>query len=892
MSTSEGTADRNKANALLKPWAREAQEILDHFSVSPGKGLSDSQVKEARKKFGPNLLKKAERRSLWSILMNQVESLVVIILAAAGAVSFVLGHWLEGSAIVVALLINTVIGFFTELNAVRSMEALRELGKVKTTVRRKGEVVEIPAEKIVPSDIVLLESGDIVSADLRLVESSKLQADESTLTGESEAVTKSTSPVDEDSPLAERSSMLFKGTSITRGTGEGVVTATGMETEIGNITSLTQQAEEEKTPMEKRLDNMGHRLIWATLGVMAVVAVIGLLAGRNTVLMLETSVALAIAAIPEGLPVVATLSLARGVKKMARNNAVVNGLSSVETLGSTTFIFSDKTGTLTENRMTVEEILVASGKFQLDAESVDIDDLVREALKVGVLCNNASTEKESDRKSRGDPLELALLESGARFGISRKELVKSIPEEREVSFDPEIKLMATFHKDGENLLVAVKGAPEPVLEICSRVRTLQGCEELDRERVEKWLSDNEEMASRGLRVIALAEKHEASLEADPYKELTFLGLAGMLDPPRDDARRAIEDCGKAGIKVVMVTGDHPGTALNIGRRLGLASESSRVLNGGELKRISEDREGRKEDIIGIPVFARVSPAQKLDLIKMHQKAGQIVAMTGDGVNDAPALKKADIGVAMGKRGTQVAKEASDIILKDDSLSTIVVAVHQGRIIFNNIRKFIYYLLSSNAGKIMSVSLASLFRVPLPVKPLQILFLNLVTDVFLALALGVGGGEADIMDKPPRGSDEPVLTGGRWLGIAVYGFLIALTVLGALITGRSLLGMSPDEAVTFSFVTLGLASVFHALNMRGAGTGIFHNEIITRPHLWGAMAFCVLLLVAAVYLPGLSRALGTSPLSLKHWGLACAIGLLPFAGGQIIKGFSRLEPLGP
>jgi len=876
-----------------KHWTKEPQSVLTAFSVTLEKGLSQSQVQKQRSAFGPNQLKKAKKRSVLSILIDQVESIVMIVLAAATAVSLLLGHWLEGIAIGVALLINTLIGFFTEWRAVRSMEALRELGGVETKVRRESDVQEIPAEEVVPGDIVILESGDIVTADLRLVKASKLQADESTLTGESEPVTKSVSVLPENTPLADRKNMLFKGTSVTRGTAEGVVTSIGMDTEVGKITSLTEQAEEEKTPLERRLNQMGKRLIWATLGIMVVVAVIGLLAGRDTVIMLETAVALAIAAIPEGLPIVATLSLARGVWRMVQNNALVNRLSSVETLGATTVIFTDKTGTLTENRMKVKEIRTAFGKMDMDEKKHPKSALLKEILKIGVLCNNADLEADDpQQKPRGEPLEIALLEAGIDQDIQRNDLLESLPEKKEVSFDPENKMMATYHQKNRDYLVAVKGAPESVLDKCTRIKTESDTESFDEPEKKKWMSQNKDLASQGLRVIAVAEKKVSSLDKDPYEDLIFLGLVGMMDPPREDAKKAIERCKKAGIRVVMVTGDHADTALKIGEYMGLTSKSSQVLEGRDLESFQGGKDHQGEEIIRTSVFARVSPSQKLDLIQVHQDAGEIVAMTGDGVNDAPALKKADIGVAMGKRGTQVAKEASDMILQDDAFSSIVLAVQQGRIIFNNIRKFIYYLFSSNVGKILSVSLASLFSIPLPVRPLQILFLNLVTDVFMALALGVGKGTPEVMTQSPRDSKEPILTSGRWLGIVVYGFIMSVVVLGAVVMGDLFLGMGTEKAVTFSFITLGFASVFHAFNMRNTESPILNNEITRNPSVWAASGFCLFLLVGAVYVPGLSDALQTSGLNLWQWGLALGLGLFPLLMGQIIKSIPQLKSLGP
>lgn len=874
-----------------QPWAQEIRDILHYFSVEQKEGLNREQVKKQNIKFEPNKLKQAKKRSIFSILANQVKSVVVAVLAAAGAVSFILEQVLEGIAIVVALLINTLIGFFTELKAVRSMEALRELGKVKTKVRRSGKINEIPAEDVVPGDIMILESGDIVTADIRIVDSSKLQGDESALTGESEPVTKSKDPVDKRAPVAERTSMLYKGTSVTRGTAEGVVVATGMDTEIGKITSLAEEAKEEGTLLEKRLNRMGHRLVWATLGIIVLIATTGYLAGRDIFIVLETAIALAIAAIPEGLPIVASLSLTRGVWRMVQNDALVNKLSSVETLGATSIIFADKTGTLTENRMKIKKIQTSSGTTDTDDKKIKDNALVREALTIGVLCNNAVFAEESGEQSMGEPLELAFLEAGFLLNIKRDDLLKSMPEKKEISFDPEIKLMGTFHQKNKEYLVAVKGAPEAVLEICSKVKTNKNTVELETGKRKEWKNISENMASEGLRVIALAEKTVKTTEEAPYENLTFLGLAGMMDPPRDEARQAIEKCKNAGIRVAMVTGDHAETAVKIGESMGMDFQLSQVMKGQELKQISNEIKKYTEKVVNTKIFARVSPAQKLELIQIHQDAGEIVVMTGDGVNDAPALKKADIGVAMGKRGTQVAKEASDMILQDDSFATIVLAIQQGRVIFSNIRKFIYYLLSSNAGKILSVALASFLTVPLPIRPLQVLFLNLVTDVFMALAIGFGSGNPEIMDNPPRAREEPVLTSKHWIGIVVYGLIISLVVLGALFAGLTWMEMETEKAVTFSFVTLGFASIFHVFNMRKTGTNFFRNEITGNPFLWVAAVISLGLLIAAIYLPGLSDALRTVPLNIGHWIWALAFGLIPVFIGYFLKTMSKFEAFG-
>ena len=888
--------------AVSRPWARPPDDIVESLDVSPDTGLNPSEVKTRRKEFGPNRLRAPETRSAWSILASQFKSLIVALLAAAALVSFLFGELIEGVAIAVVLFINAAIGFVTELRAVRSMEALQELGTVDAKVRREGRVQVLPAEELVPGDVVVVEGGDVVTADLRLIEASKLQADESALTGESVPVGKQVQSADEDAPLAERSSMLYKGTAVTRGVGEGVVLATGMDTELGRISSLVEQAEEEETPLERRLEQLGRRLIWATLIVGALVIVSGILAGKEVFLMIETGIALAVAAIPEGLPIVATVALARGLWRMARRNALVNRLSAVETLGATQVIMTDKTGTLTENQMTATRLLLDGDTFEITGEGLDTDGefrrdgrtmdpaenaLLRQALEVGVLCNDASLRQSDDDKkasSVGDPSEVALLVAGAKAGLDRKQLVDETPEVREVAFDPDIKMMATVHESDGQYRVAVKGGPEAVLDVSSTIRRGAEERELTDEERTRWLDRNEELAGEGLRIFALATKTSESKDVDVYEELTFLGLIALLDPPRADVRPSIESCQDAGIDVVMVTGDQPSTAVTVAQAVGLVREDSspEAVLGQEIKKTEQMSDQERRALLDSRIFARVSPEQKLDLIAIHQDAGAVVAMTGDGVNDAPALKKADIGVAMGQRGTQVAREASDMVLKDDAFSTIVVAVEQGRVIFNNIRNFVIYLLSCNVAEIMVVSAASLINAPLPILPLQILFLNLVTDVFPALALGVSEGDPAIMDKPPRDPEEPVLTREHWVSVGGYGLAISLSVLGSLALGLNWLGLERQAAVTVSFLTLAFAQLWHVFNMRAPGSGFLRNDVTENRFVWGALALCTALLLAAVYLPGLSDVLRTTSPGARGWAVVASMSLLPLVAGQVVK----------
>jgi Ca2+-transporting ATPase len=887
-----------------KVWALPWEEVTKALDVALEEGLHSAEVKKRTKLYGPNRLREVEAQSAWSILFSQIKNLIVVFLLAASGLSFAFGEIVEGVAIAAVIIINTVIGFITELKGARSIEALRKLGDVVSRVRRGGAVQEVPATGLVPGDIVVVEGGDIVTADLRIVSASRLQADESVLTGESVPVEKGVDPVAENTPLAERTNMLFKGTVVTRGSGEAVVVGTGMDTELGEISSLVEKTEDEITPLEKRLNQLGHRLIWLCLVIAAFVAGVGIAVGKETFLMIETAIALAVAAIPEGLPIVATIALARGVWRMARRHALIKRLSAVETLGATRIIFTDKTGTLTENRMTLTRLALSSGEIELGTLSGGSEKLLAqkgplpsssgrnilvEALEVSALCNNASLDgkgPDSATKATGDPLEVALLVAAEKAGIHRKALVEEMPEVREEAFDSETKMMATFHSKGEAYRVAVKGAPESVLAACSKVLMDDGAQEMSEEGRNRWLAKNVELAADGLRVLALATKWVDRANENPYENLGFIGLVGLLDPPRIDVKGALELCQKAGIRVIMATGDQAVTARNIALAVGLVDDcEAQVIQGKSLASTEVLSEERRRELLQTPIFARVSPKQKLDLIDIHQKNGSIVAMTGDGVNDAPALKKADIGIAMGQRGTQVAREASDMILTDDAFPSIVHAVEQGRIIFGNIRKFVLYLMSCNISEILSVTLASMANAPLPILPLQILFLNVVTDVFPALALAAGEGVPGIMERPPRDSKEPIMTRSHWLAVIGYGTLITVSVLGALALALFWLNMEQSRAVTVSFLTLAFAQLWQVFNMRDSRSDFLRNEITRNRFVWGALLLCSVLLLMTVYVPGLSHVLKVSNPGLAGWTVVIVMSLLPVFIGGIYRVFA-------
>ncbi|PAU95563.1 ATPase [Aliifodinibius salipaludis] len=870
-----------------QPWALDIADVLGVLEVDSKHGLSSKQVRQRQQKFGPNQLRKHKKRGIVEILINQLKSIIIVLLATAALFAFWLGEYVDGWAIVAVIVINTVIGFFTELRAVRSMEALFKLGKVSTRVRRAGKIIEIDAEELVPGDVVIIEGGDIITADLRIIKQSKLQSDESALTGESLPVSKQGDAVAEDTVLAGRDNMLYKGTAVTRGSGEAVVVSTGLDTELGAISSLVEEADQEQTPLEERLDKLGYRLITITLIIALFVVGSGIWAGKELFLMVETGIALAVAAIPEGLPIVATIALAKGIRLMARKNALVNRLSSVETLGATGIICTDKTGTLTENKMTVTGFYLSGDRdISLSEHKMSDNSDLRLALEVGVLCNNASLYHQ-EKGGTGDPLEIALLEAAKKAGLVIDELPSKYPEIREEAFDADVKMMATWNKkkDGE-YRVSVKGAPGAVLDVCSSVMVDGEVQPLQKKDREQWEELNLELGREGLRMLAFAVKTVDTIEGNPYEELTLIGLVALSDPPRSDVKPAIFRCQQAGIRVVMITGDQKATAESIAESVGIDLNNREAIHGRDLPDIAglEMDSPETNEIYHTSVFSRVSPSQKLDLIELFQKKGQIVAMTGDGVNDAPALKKADIGIAMGQRGTQVAQEASDMVLLDDAFSTIVSAIEQGRVIFNNIRRFIYYLMSCNVSEVMVVAMATIIGTALPILPLQILFLNLVTDVFPALALGVGEGEAGIMQKSPRSPEQPILGRSEWIGIAGYAFIITLSVLGSLFIGMEYLLLSADKAVTLSFLTLAFAQLWHVFNMRSSDSGFWNNTITTNNYIWAALLLCTGLLFVAVYVPVISDVLKVTPPTVTGWGVVFIMSVIPLLVGQLWKGY--------
>lgn len=851
-------AGASQAPEAAAPHAAPVTQILGFHGVETAAGLAHEEASQRLERYGPNRVAGAPSVSNLAILVAQLVSPVVWLLAAATVLSVVLGDMAEAIAILVVLALNTAIGFVAEQRAVRSMEALRRLDVATTRVRREGSVGTVPVHEVVPGDIVLVEAGDRVPADMRLVDASRLAADESMLTGESVAVDKTVAPVAPDTPVHDRTPMLFKGTAVTTGSAVAVVTATGPTTEIGRIATLALSAGGGRSKLEERLTVLAHQLIWLTLVLAAAVAVIGIASGESVTGMVEAAIALAVAAIPEGLPIVATLTLARGMLRMAGENALVRTLGAVETLGATTVILTDKTGTITENHMSVERLVGLGGEL-------DEGPLRDRALAIGVLCSNA--DLGAGGTSTGDPLEVALLEAAEEAGVDIAALRRDRPRLVEHAFDPAIRMMATVNRRDEGTAVAVKGAPEAVLGAATLVATDEGAIPLGAAERATLQTAMDELAHGGLRLIALAETAGEIDASDPFHDLTFVATAALRDPPREDIPAAIAACHRAGIHVVMVTGDHEETARAIARSVGLA-----------------DR-GR-----GPSVHARVTPEEKLKLVAAFQDAGETVAMTGDGVNDAPALRQADIGVAMGIRGTDVAREAADIVLLDDAFSTIVTAVREGRVIFDNIRRFCIYLLSCNLGEILLIALALLMGLPLPLSPLQILFLNLVTDVFPAFALAAGRGDAKVLDAPPRPPSEPILARRQWIDVALLGFTIGVSALAAFWAALAWLGATHEAATTVAFLTIGLAQLLHVLNMRDVRDGWFANQVTKNPYVWGATVMSIGFFALALWLPGLRDVFGLVVPTGSQWLLVVGASLVPVIVGQALLAIKRARGL--
>ncbi len=860
----------------INPHAIEPEAVLTALHSDAANGLTSTEAQK-RLKNGANKIEAKKDKSIWLIFLSQFKSPIVWLLVFAAGLSFYFGELLDGIAILIVILINALIGFYMEYQAERSMNALKKLSAVPAKVQRNGKLEEINAEEIVPGDIIYIEAGDMIPADGRIFKASQVQIDESALTGESLPVEKQTDKLHGDTTLAERTNMLYKGTFSTKGNGFMVVTTTGMDTELGNIARMVQSADQAATPLEKKLENFSKKLIWITVGLVVVIFVAGLLNGQKFLEMLETSIALAVAAIPEGLPIVATMALAQGMMKMAKYNVIVKKLSAVETLGGTNVICTDKTGTLTQNKIEVNKIVTP-------ADNIEALEIIN---RIAILCNTAELQNSNGTvKEIGDPLETGLLKFAEKNSINVQGYRAKYPKLKEEPFSSETKIMATLHKDQSNSTTYAKGASEELLLRCNRILEKDGIKELNTENRTLWIKKAEELANSGLRVIAGAYNPLASAEGGLSLNLVFVGLFGMIDPPREEVFEAIKECKEAGIKVIMITGDHPATAKNIAVKLGIADNGNfKAMIGKEMKDFEHLTVNEKLSWMDTQVFARVSPKQKLDLVAVLQEGKNIVGMTGDGVNDAPALKKADIGIAMGLRGTQVSQEVADMVLKDDSFSSIVIAIKQGRIIFENIRKFVIFLLSCNLSELLVIATASVFNLHFQLFALQILFINIITDVLPALALGVTEGSNEIMQRPPRNMNEPIIDKKRWIAIFFYSIIIGAVSVGAVFfshfTVHNTETWNPELCNNILFFSLIFSQLLHVFNM-GNGTSFFNSEVLRNKYVWGAIALSVIILLGVYAIEPVRKVLSIYEMSIYDWLISIGASIVSLIIIQIGK----------
>lgn len=892
----------------------DVAQIFKDIDSDVVQGLTQAEAVRRLAQYGANALTQSRQRSTLKILLAQFTSLIMALLAVATMISFAMGEVIEAVAILIVIVINAAIGFFTEWKAAVALSALQKQSVRVAQVIREGVESTIPAAELVPGDLIVLATGARVPADGRVVECERLQIEEAALTGESSAVSKQVEPIeDRNVAVADRLNMAFLATTITDGRGRLLVTATGARTEVGKIGKLIDDAASRTSPLEQKLAGLGRVLIVLVLALCIVIVLMGWWRGVGSILqMLEIGLSLAIAAVPEGLPAVATMTLALGMLRMAKMGALVRRLPAVETLGSTTVICTDKTGTLTKNEMTACVYLLAGrkievsgsgyalkGKFQSDHQAIDVgaDAHLALALRIGLLCNDAKVERVEGRHNvLGDPTEAALIVAAEKAGFVQASLMAEFPRLSEVPFDSTSKRMITVHRNPQGKAIAfVKGGPANVIAASSSQLQSAGAVELTQAERDTWINANVQLAGTALRVLALAyrELPEGYREADIESGLTFVGLVGMSDPLREEAKDSIATCRVAGIRTVMITGDQPATATEIARQLGIDIDPSgkplRTVHGRDLDGL--DAEAWKRIVADAAVFARVSPEHKLKIVEAFQHQGHVVAMTGDGVNDAPAMKQADIGIAMGIKGTEVAKENADMVITDDNFTSIVRAVEQGRIIYGNILRFLQYLMSCNLSEILTVFGALMIGWPLPLVALQILWLNLITDIFPAFALALEPSAPDVMKRPPRDPKESLLSPGFIVLVVWQGLLLTAVTLTTFWLGMHWYGTSPEglrRATTMAFMTLALSQVFHAFNSRSQRRSIFTSRLFTNGWLWAAVGICLILQVAAVYLPPLQIALRTVPLKASEWGVIGVCSLMPVAVVEIVKWFQRFR----
>lgn len=878
------------------------KELLKKLNSDPKTGLSSSEANNRLEKYGPNKIESSNKRSLLDKLKDQILDPMVILLIAASIVSAFTGDKIEAIIIIAIVIINAIMSIYQEGQAEDSVAALQKMSSPEATVLRDGKRTKVKADQLVPGDIVILETGDIIPADMRLLDSRNLQIDESSLTGESVAVEKDAeAQYDKEVGIGDRSNSAFSSSIVTYGHGEGVITTTGHDTEIGHIATSLDSVEDKETPLQRQLKDLSKKLAILVIVVCALVFIVGYF--RSNMSILENfmvAVSLAVAAIPEGLTAVVTIVLSIGMNRMVERKAIVKNLVSVETLGSTTAICSDKTGTLTQNEMTITKVFTdfkefdvegsgytPKGDIKLDGETIEDHDQIKLLMTVASLSNDANLiEKNGNFEITGDPTEAAMLTLSEKWNIVQEDLNEAHPRIDEIPFDSERKMMTTFHELEGSYYAMTKGAPDIMINNSSKIMIDGKLEDFTDDLKQKVLEENTKLAKQALRVMAYAFKPYQSLENEELttenieREMVFVGLTGMIDPPRPEAKAAVEECHNSGIDVFMITGDYFETALAIAKELGIAEREDQAMQGSDLNNKSEEE--IREIVKTKRIFARVSPQNKVQLVNALQANGNIVAMTGDGVNDAPAIKNADIGISMGITGTDVAKDTADMILVDDNFATIVNAVEEGRVIFSNIKKFVSFLLSCNIAEVAIVFLSILFGLPSPLTPIQLLWLNLVTDAFPALALGVEPAEADIMERDPRDPHDSILAGETGKGIIFQSIAITISVLAAYIIGlKYIFPNNIEGAHTMVFATLITSELLRAFSVRSEKytlkeLGWFSNKNLVKANL---LSFALLLLV--MYVPPL-RILFELQFISWQWWIIILLSFLPLLIGEIRK----------
>lgn len=911
-------------NQTTKTWQFTPDKLIALLGTDSERGLAGQEVERRRTEFGPNELPEAPPPSLVKLFLSQFTSVMVWVLIGAAIISGLLEDWLDAAAILTIVILNGLLGFVQEFRAERSLAALRKMSVTMARVFRDGVLRSIPARELVSGDVILLEAGDRIPADARLIYAANFQAQEASLTGESTPVQKAATALDRpDVSLADRTNMAFMGTIAVSGKARALVVATALRTELGRIASMIQkesEAERAETPLQRRLEQFGYTLLWLALAVVAVVFALGYLRGEPLVAMFMTSVSLAVAAVPEGLPTVVTITLALGVTRMVKRHALIRKLPAVETLGSATVICTDKTGTLTKNEMMVTRLFTGDRVFEVTGEGYEPVGEIREAsggrrevsspdplpltpdpsrlppglhnlLTAAVLCNSATLREENGTwQVIGDPTEGALLVAAAKVALTKEGLEGTAPFEAEIPFDAERKMMTVIRRMAEGSMAYVKGAPDVLLSRCTHRLTLDGLIEPMSDQQQQIIAEtNASLAQQTLRVLAVAHRrldtHGMNLSTDAVeKDLVFLGLCAMRDPLRPEAVEAVRLCREAGINTVMITGDHKETALAIARDLGLHDGDGSALTGHEINNLTEEQLAQRVEHIA--VYARVSAEHKLRIIQAWKRQGAIVAMTGDGVNDAPAIKAADIGIAMGISGTDVTKEAADMVVTDDNFASIAAAVEEGRGVFDNIRKTVHFLLSCNLSEVLVMLFAALLGLPLPLLPIQILWMNLVTDGIPALALAVDPKAPDLMKRPPRRPEARLLDGGRLLAIGGEGLMLGLIALGAFSYSLYGLHQELDQARTVAFTVMVVAQLVHVFNCRSERLSLFQLGVGTNRALVWAFLLSLVVQVAVLTVPAVASIFKVAPLPIEDWALMGAMGLLPFFLMEPIKALRR------